>query len=161
MARFRFQLEPVLAQRQRVEDRCKLVVADLERQRLEIERALRELQDGIVRERSELRRHLGTPGSAGSGGEGGPVELRDAKLQAAAAFTMDLRARQEVLRLAGLHKRLEAARSELLKATTARKAVDLLKERRWEAWRLEQSRVESAGVDEMAVMRAHRKEDAP
>ncbi len=79
-------------------------------------------------------------------------------MQAAAAFSLDTRARQEVFRLAGLHKRLEAARAELLRAATARKAVELLRDRRWEAWKHEQSRLESAQADELAVMSAARKD---
>lgn len=154
MPKFRFQLEPVLEQRQREEERCQLVVAELERQRLDIERRIRECQQGIVREKSELRRHLGWTGGSGDGS----VALRDARMQAAAAYNLDARARQEVLRLAGLHKRLDAARAELLRAATARKAVELLKERRWEAWKHEQSRLETAQVDEMAVMQASRKD---
>jgi flagellar export protein FliJ len=153
MPRFRFQLQPVLEQRRRAEERCQLVVADLERQRLEIERAIRGFQDGIVRERLELRRVLG----AGAGA----VPLRDARMQAAAGASLDMRARQEVLRLAGLCKRLEAARSELLAAAAARKAVELLRDRRLEAWRHEQSRLEAAAVDELAVMSAARKEELP
>lgn len=151
MPRFRFHLQPVLDQRQRAEDRCRLAVATLERQRLDIERAIRACQDGIAHERGELRRYL-------AGGEG-PVPLRDARLQAAAGASLDARARQEVLRLAGLCKRLEAARSELLAATAARKAVELLRERRLDAWRCEQSRLEAAAVDELAVMGASRKEE--
>ena len=157
MPRFRFQLEPVLEQRRRAEERCQLAVAALERQRLDIERALRGLEQGIRQERAELRRHLGAPGAAGDGA----VALRDARLQAAAAFHLDTRARQEVLRLAGLHKRLDASRAELLRAATARKAVELLRERRLEAWNREQSRLESARVDELAVMRSARTEDQP
>lgn len=150
MPRFRFSLEPVLEQRRRAEERCQLAVAELERQRIDIEGAIRACQNGIVREKADLRAALGT-------GQG-RVALRDARMQAAAAFSLDTRARQEVLRLAGLHKRLEAARAELLRAATARKAVELLRDRRWEAWKHEQSRLESAQADELAVMSAARKD---
>ena len=133
-----------------------MAVAELERQRLDIERIIRECQQGIVREKAELSRHLGSMAGSGEG----RVALRDARFQASAAYSLDARARQEVLRLAGLHKRLDAARAELLRAATARKAVELLRDRRLEAWKYEQSRLESAQVDEMAVMQAARKETA-
>jgi flagellar protein FliJ len=49
---------------------------------------------------------------------------------------------------------------DLLEATKRRKAVELLRERRFEQWRLDLERRETAAVDELAVMRYGRKEDA-
>jgi flagellar export protein FliJ len=46
------------------------------------------------------------------------------------------------------------ARRDLLEATTRRKAVETLKERRWEAWRDEQRRIDARAMDEIATMRA-------
>jgi hypothetical protein len=60
----------------------------------------------------------------------------------------------------GLHRRIDAARLELLKATTDRKAVEVLRQRRYEAWRAEQARREAIALDEISTMRAGRMEDA-
>lgn len=61
-----------------------------------------------------------------------------------------------VIQLAGVHQRLEASRLELVEATTRRKAVEVLKERRHEQWKSEEKRRENAASDELAVMGAAR-----
>ena len=68
-------------------------------------------------------------------------------------------AQRTVLELAGLLRRLESARAELLEAAKRRKAVELLKDRRFEEWRSDQNRRELAAVDELAVMAAGRRGD--
>jgi len=62
-----------------------------------------------------------------------------------------------VLELAGIHRRLETLREGLRAASRARRAVEILKERRFEAWRREQDRREQAELDEMAVIRGSRR----
>jgi flagellar export protein FliJ len=81
-------------------------------------------------------------------------------MQANASLHLVARAQQAVLELAGLHRRIDAARLELLKATTDRKAVELLKERRRREWVDEQRRREDAELDEINVMRHGRGEEA-
>ena len=89
------------------------------------------------------------------------VALHAVKMQANASLHLVARAQQAVLELAGVHKRLDAARIELLSATTARKAVELLRDRRYQQWKHEQARKEAAESDELNVMRHGRhKEDA-
>lgn len=148
MARFIFTLQAVLEQRERMEQQRQRVVAELEVERLRLEGMVRECQRGIVAERESQRRHLG----AG--------DLGAARSQAAAAARLDTRAQRIVVELAGLCKRLEAARAELLEASKARKAVELLKQHRYEEWRREQERRDAAAIDELAVMQAARKERA-
>jgi flagellar export protein FliJ len=71
-------------------------------------------------------------------------------------------AQRAVVRLAGVQKRLEMARLDLIAATAERRGVEVLRERRFEAWKREQDRREAAAMDEMAVMRASvAPEDAP
>ena len=76
--------------------------------------------------------------------------------QASTALDLVARAQQAVLRLAGVHKQLDVARLELLEATTRRKAVESLKDKRFEEWKAEQARKENAALDEWVVMRASR-----
>jgi flagellar export protein FliJ len=155
MAKFRFELEAVLKQRRAVELEKQLVVATLEAQRLQIEDQIRGCQREIVREKEELRDQLQQERSAGEG-LGVAVDLRGVRFQAAAGLRLVAKAQHAVLQLAGVHKRLDAARLELLRATTHRKAVETLRERRLEAWRVEQNRKEAATLDELGVMRAAR-----
>lgn len=146
MPRFRFQLEAVLKHRKMIEQQKQRAVAELEIQRLRIEGVIRMCQEGLVREKDELRGLLTD------------VDLRGARWQAAASMRLIARAQRAALELAGVHKRIAAAREELLAAARRRKAVELLKERRYEEWRVAESRAEMAAVDELAVMAAGRKE---
>lgn len=189
MARFKFELETVLDIRRNVERNKQLAVAELERERVTIEDRIRGLQRQIVAERDDLRSHLdsvrgarrSSPAAANSGGghpadalddlfndspvvriprEPAPVDLSAVRMQANASLHLVARAHQEVLRLAGVHQRIDAARLELLKATTDRKAVEVLKQRRYDAWKYEQDRREAAALDEIATVGASRWQEA-
>lgn len=146
MAKFRFKLEAVLRHRTMIEQQKQRALADLETERLRLEAYIRRCQDGIEQERSELRGLLSA------------ADLQGARWQAGASIRLVARAQRAAIELAGVHKRISAAREELLAATRRRKAVDLLKERRREEWVSEQSRREMATVDELAVMAAGRKD---
>jgi flagellar export protein FliJ len=67
-------------------------------------------------------------------------------------------AQRIVLELAGVHKRLEAARAELIEATKQRRAVELLRDRRFAEWRNAENKRETAAIDELAVIAAARKD---
>jgi flagellar protein FliJ len=146
VARFRFTLEPVLDQRQRLEDERQRAVAAIELQRLRLEDALRRFSIDMDLQRQSQRELL----AAG--------DLASARMQAAAIARLGAEAQRTVLELAGVHRRLESARAQLLEAVKARKAVELLKERRLEEWTTEQSRRDAAATDEIAVIQAARKE---
>ena len=147
MPRFRFRLQAVLEHREMVEEERQRSVAALERERVRLEDAIRACQRSIERERDELRSGLG-------GGD-----IRGAKLQSAAMLRFITDAQRHVLELAGVLKRLERARAALLEAATARKAVELLRERQLSEWRSAERRAEASETDELAVMRAGRKVD--
>lgn len=144
MPRFRFQLQAVLDHRQRHEREHQRIVAELERQRVALENMIRGCQEGLTQEREHMRSMLAT------------ADMRGARQQVAAAARLSTQAQRAVLELAGLHKRLDAARAALLEATKRRKAVELLKERRFEEWTQAQNKKEADTIDEMAVMRAAR-----
>lgn len=143
-AKFTFRLQPVLDQRERIEQAKQLVVAELERQRLAIEDRLRHLQGEMDRARADLRTRLG-------GASTGTVVVPDVRLQAGASMHMAAQARLAALELAGVYRRLERARQDLLKAATDRRAVELLREKRHEEWRMERERAETKAVDEAAT----------
>lgn len=149
MAKFIFKLDGVLRARLAEERARQLALASVERERVEIEDQIRAHQREISREREEMREHLSASG---------PVQLRAVRMQAHAALHASARAQQAVLRLAGVHRRLDAARKDLLEAATRRKAVERLKERRLEEWTAQQKHIEAAAIDELVVMRAARAE---
>lgn len=154
MARFHFQLEAVLEQRRAVERTRQVTVAGLERQRMDAEERIRSLQRQIGAEKEDLREALSAETVRGRA-----VDLRYVRLQAGASLHLTAKAQHTVVQLAGVFKRLDAARLELVQATTRRKAVEVLKERRYEAWRVEEARRENAALDELSVMHASRQEN--
>jgi flagellar FliJ protein len=143
--RFTFRLQPVLEQRRRLEQERQREVGALERERIELEERIRAWQGAIGAARSDLRARLG--------GGGRSISLQDVRMQANASLHLAARAQQAVLELAGVHARLEAARRRLLEATTARKAVSLLRERRLAEWRLGERRREEREIDDLNTMR--------
>jgi flagellar export protein FliJ len=153
MAAFRFNLQPVLEQRERIEEDRTLAVARLESERLAMEHQLREYQGALAAQKGDLRASMGGAG-AGGGVIVDPARLR---VQAHASLTMQVRAQRVVLQLAGVHRRLEAARVLLAAATRDRRAVEVLRERRFARWKAERDRREAAAVDEIATGRAARR----
>ena len=150
MARFRFALQPVLEHREMIAEEKQRLVAGIERERAALEDEIRACQAGLARERGAMRGVL----AAATG-----LDIGAARTQAAASFRYVTRAQAAVVKLAGAHKRLEAARRELVKATTEKRAVEILRDRRLEEWKAEQARREAAELDGLMVMRAARRED--
>lgn len=150
MARFLFKLEPVLRQRRNEERDEQLAVAEIERQRIGLQNRIRDLQSRIAAERLELRRVLV---SAGNG-------FNDIRQQAGAANVLNAQTQRLVLELAGVHRRLDKARSKLQRATRRRKAMGRLRERRYEAWAMDERRKEAAAADDLNITAGSRKEIA-
>ncbi|MHC4427986.1 MAG: flagellar export protein FliJ [Planctomycetota bacterium] len=140
MAKFRFKLEPLLKARKRAEERHQLTVAGMERERLALEEKLRRQQDAIGQSKKTWRGSLV-----------GRIDIASLRLQAASALGSVRQAQQLVLQLAGVHQRLEAARCELIEATKARRAIERLKERRFERWKTDLEKAETARLDELAT----------
>lgn len=147
--RFVFSLEPVLEQRRRVEEEKLRAVAAVERERVGLEDRLRGLQRELSSARADLRDRLAGPIGAGGG-------IGAVRMQANASLRTTLEMQQCALSLAGVLRRLERARADLLAATTARKGVERLRERRHAAWRAEESRREVRELDELSTMHAAR-----
>lgn len=144
MSVFRFELEAVLTQRRAAERVTRQALAHIEREREAIEDYIRECHRGALTARNDLRDRLGA---------GGLVDLRSVRVQAGASLTLVARAQRAVLELAGVHKRIDAARIELLRAAVRRKSVESLRERRYAEWARDQARKEEARLDELMVMR--------
>ncbi len=147
MARFRFRLEPLLKARRHVEQNRQRVVAELERQRLELEGTLRGQQQFISSGKQSMRGEMV-----------GRLDIGSLRSHAGATVQLMRQAQRIVLELAGVHNRLAASRAELLEAMKARRAVELLRERRFNEWKAAINKAEDAALDELAVQAAARKE---
>jgi flagellar export protein FliJ len=147
VAVFRFRLDRVLEQRRRAERERQRAVAELERERTEIEDAIRRRQAMIEDAKRGLRDAL----AADPDTRGARVDLRAARLQAGASIHQVMQTQQLVLQLAGVHKRLDAARATLLEAATRRKAVETLRDRALRRWLDEEHRRENAMLDELGT----------
>ncbi len=160
MARFRFNLEHVLEQRIRAERDRQVVFAGIDRERVELESQIRGHQHALVGYKRDLRSALAGEEPTEELG-GAAVTLPEVRLQAGASLMVMGKAQSAVLQLAGVHKRLEIARGELLEAARARRAVELLREQRYAQWKRDLDRKEAAELDDLSVMRAGRDHGAP
>lgn len=120
-----------------------LAVAELERTRFMLEERIRTCQRRIVAGRAEMSAAL----------SGGRVDLSGARLQAGATLRDDQEARRTVLELAGVLKRLDAARAELVRAAARRRAIELLRDRDQERHRAVLNHREMLDMDDLMVMR--------
>jgi flagellar FliJ protein len=152
MPKFRFALEPVLEMRRREEREQQRRVAELERQRLDIEARVARHEAMLRSEREDLRDRL-APGSSSSG-----TAFAAVRAQAAASVDAVRRLRRLAIDLSGVMERLARVRSELAEAASRRRAVELLRERRFAEWLSEQNRREQASQDDLSTMRAARPE---
>ncbi len=149
MARFVFRLEPLLTARRHAEQGARRVVAVVERERIGLEDELRRYQQAIVSDKQQLR-----------GSMTGSLDMRSLRLTAGVTLHVIRKAQQVVLKLAGVSQRMESARTALLEAMTRRRAIELLREKRFDQWKVVQSKAETAALDELAVGRAARQAHA-
>lgn len=143
--KFRFRLQPVLDQRERLEQDAQQKVAALEAERLTHEQGLRDIQRELLASREMLRTQLQRPGDGAS--------LAGVRLQSNAILHVTIKAQRKAIELAGALKRLEEARKELIAASAARKAVQMLKDKAIAEHRSAVQKQEAAELDEMMVMR--------
>jgi flagellar FliJ protein len=146
MAKFRFELQAVLDARLRAEEVVQRRVAELEASRRRLEDGLRERQSRIGESREQLRGRLT-----------GSIDPNMLRGQANASLAGMRDAQRVVLELAGIHRRLQGVLEELRAASRDRRAVEILKEHRFEEWRCEQDRREQAELDEISVIRGSRR----
>jgi len=144
MSRFRFKLQPVLDQREREERDKQLIVAQLERERLALESRIRMCHQMMKDERATLSQALAV---------GQRVDLKAVKMQAGASLKHNFDAQRTVLELAGVFRKIQIAREELVRAAARRKAVELLRDQQRDEFKRALDRKESHEIDEISVMR--------
>lgn len=157
MARFVFEFEALLRTRRHEEREQMGIVASIERERLSLEDEIRGYQGTIVEEKRDLARRLeseqdeGVPGLGDAPRRG--VDLRAVRMQANASLRLIDQAQRAVVRLKAVHDRLDAARMKLIGLTTKRRAIELLREQRYESWQREARRREQGELDDLATLR--------
>lgn len=145
MARFVFNLESVLKTRKHAEREQQRNVAMLETRRRNLESTLRRYQEQVSSSKDAMRGSLV-----------GAVQTADLRSQAASVMRVMREANRVVLELAGVHQQLNTARESLREAMTQRRAIELLKESRYEAWKHAERKSDAAAADELAVIAAAR-----
>ena len=143
MPRFRFELDPLLRKREREERDAQLALAELNAQSQAIMDSIRASQQTIAGFKRDWR------GAASPG----RVDLRTIGRQATAALAQQVRAQQAARSLASLRPAIDAARERLLDATTRRRAVELLRERRLRDHLRDLAQREIAEHDDLASAR--------
>jgi flagellar FliJ protein len=148
MPRFNFKLEPLLTHRKQIEERAQQAVAELMRQKLDIENELRRQQQGIAHDKRTMAEAIT-----------GRVDVARIRGHANQVNRATLTAQRSAFQLVELNRRIAQARDELAEATRQRKAIEVLRERKFTEWQREQDRRETAAIDELAVQRYHRKRE--
>ncbi len=140
MARFEFKLEPVLRHRRMIEEQRQRELAQLLRQKLILETQISNLQQTIVTDKHAIAEALT-----------GNVDVTRIRQHGVHSNRISVRVQQIAIELYKLTQTIEAARTSLLSATKARKAVELLREKRYERWAREQDRMQTREADEMVT----------
>lgn len=148
MPRFVFKLDPLLRKYEREEGEIRKRVAEVERQQVDLENQIRSAQGAIVAGKQEMSDRLLNA-----------VDTHAIRAQAAMTIRLDQGIRRLALRLAEAMRRREMVQRELLEAVKRRKAIETLRERRYEAWLTDLERKEQADLDDVIMSRVKRNED--
>jgi len=140
MPAFVFKLDPVLRQREMVEDQRQRELAQLMRHQMIMMDQLRNLQQAISGSKRDLSQSLV-----------GKVDLEAVSGFARFSGQTTQRAQGMVRKLAELEQQVQAARQRLIEASQERQALEKLKERQYEQWKREHDRREAAMMDELAM----------
>jgi flagellar protein FliJ len=140
MPRFKFKLEGVFRQRKQLErERQREVAASRQQARL-LEEELRALNQSLQGTVEDVRHNRLT----------GRLDLSFLAAHRRYAAAMQRKGDALVQRLANLSRQIETQQRALAEAAKQRKAIEKLRERRWEQWLAEQSKRELAQMDEIA-----------
>ena len=146
MPRFRFPLQPLLNAREHEERLKQRVVAEIEAERQSVEEKLRDQQQFITSGKHGLRGQLQ-----------GELDLSTLRQHAGNTMRGMRDAQRLAIELAGIYQRLQEARAELTDAARARRAVELLRERRFAEWKQRLDTAENEALDEFAMQDAARR----
>lgn len=141
MKKFVFTLQPVLDQRQRVEDEKQQIVAQRRRSLDEAEAELQRLNNEFRQSSDRLR------------GAHRELNAEDLRLHYAHLSFLDRTIVAQIHVVAERRVALDRARADLLAASKERKVVEKLKDRRHEAYVAEAARIEQNALDDSNARR--------
>ncbi len=145
MKKFVFTLQPVLDQRQRVEDEKQQIVAQRRRSLDEAEGELGRLNNEFRKSSERLRTaHRG-------------LSAEELRLHYAHLSFLDRTIVAQIQIVAERRVALDRARADLLAASKERKVVEKLKDRRHEAYVAEAARIEQNALDDSNARRHARR----
>jgi len=139
MAKFTFPLQPLLKIRTQAEHTAQRALGEQQRELVRLEDMLRTQQGRLTQSSHDMRGRLV-----------GRLDVNELRLFAASSVTGSRDANRIVLEMAGVHKRVEAAREQLLEARQKRMAIEQLRERRYEEWKARINKAEDELLDEIA-----------
>ncbi len=140
--KFQFRLEPVLTQRRAQEESCQRDLAKSLRQRMILQDQLQKMQHTITQSKQQL-----------ADGLVGAVDVGRISEFTRYSGQVTQRAHAFVMKLAGVEQQIQATRNRLMEATRARKALELLRQQRYQQWKRIVERQEARQLDEIASMR--------
>jgi len=146
---FRFPFDPVLRQRRQEEQTIQRQLAEIVRRQLIVETRLQEIQNQIRSGKQDLGIELL-----------GEVNTTVIRVQANMSIQLDMQARQLALGLAEVYHQAEKVREELVHASQRRRAMEILRENRYEQWKMDIKKEEEKEQDDMTMTRmANRSKD--
>lgn len=145
MARFVFKLEGVLRQRELMEQAKQRELALKQRQYVELEGALQQLQSAVQMANQDVRENRLV----------GRLDMSFLAAHRRFLSGMQRRAVELVQRLALAQRGVADARAELAEAAKQRKVMEKLREKQFARWRAEQERRELAQLDEVGMQLAY------
>lgn len=148
MATFQFQLEPLLKHRRMLEDASRRELAELLNEQSRLQQRVADLQRTISDDKRQMAAALA-----------GHVDVGRIRQHAAHANQATSRARQIVLELAALQRRIDQARLDVQQRARQRRAIELLRDRRLAQWRRQQDRRERIEQDEIGTQRYARRSE--
>ena len=141
MAKFRFRLEAVLSLRERIEKEKQRRVAAIGQEIQGVVRTIHETRLRITEENHRLGKKELT----------GTLDMQYIANEKRFVGNLHLRIALAMDKLRKLEEQQAAARAQLMEAARERKVIEKLREKQFDAWRIEQDRKDAALTDEIGV----------
>jgi flagellar FliJ protein len=141
MAKFVFNLEALLRQREHAEQQCQRVLATRQRALAECDGELARLNETVQKTNDDVRQHHLT----------GVLDMSFLAAHRRFMFAMQRQALSIAQRIAAAQKAVDEARVALGEAAKQRKIMEKLREKQLERWRAEQARKDAAEQDEVGM----------
>jgi len=138
MAKFVFKLEALLKQREREEQECLRLLAEQAAVVNSAQEAVRRINETVQSGHEDVRRHLM-----------GPLDMGFLTAHRRFMGAMQRQVIELVQKVVQAKKRLEEVRTRLAEAARRRKAIEILREKQFDRWRMQQARAETALGDEI------------